>query len=66
VGEVKLTYLVLKKIESSSNDGAGHGGLPLLRFFPSAFLCCLAHRLFCFFFLRSSVFSVLEMKELKR
>ena len=30
------------KTESSSNDsngGAGHGGLPLLRFFPSAFLC---------------------------
>jgi len=49
VGEVKFTYLVLKKIESSSNDGAGHGGLPLLRFFPSAFLCCLVHRLFCFF-----------------
>jgi len=42
VGEWSLLTWFWKKIKSSSNDGAGHGGLPLFRFF----LLCLFFSLF--------------------
>jgi hypothetical protein len=35
---VKPTYLVLETPKAGCNDGSGHGGFPLFRFFPSACL----------------------------